>query len=222
MKMRNKKQNNSQKKEVTLEVVSIVPGLAMGPAHHFRKFSFNIEDLNYKIESVSGEIERFRMACNKTANLLIKTKELSTAIYDDQFLEIFESQVAILRDNIFLEEIEALINEKKCSAAFAVFTVFREKMDYFMELDNEYFRERALDIQDLKHKVLHAIFGVGTEYQISIPSVIFAEYLSPSDAVHFNRNLMLGFVTDTGGKTSHAAIIARSLHLPYVINNKNL
>ena len=75
--------------------------------------SFNIEDLDYQIESVSGEIDRFRTACNKTANLLIKTKELSTAIYDDQFLEIFESQVAILNDNIFLDEIEALINEKK-------------------------------------------------------------------------------------------------------------
>jgi phosphotransferase system enzyme I (PtsI) len=79
-----------------------------------------------------------------------------------------------------------------------------------------------LDIQDLKHKLLHAIFGLGTEYQISIPSIVFAEYLSPSDTVHFNRNLILGFATDTGGKTSHAAIIARSLHLPYVINNRNL
>jgi phosphotransferase system enzyme I (PtsI) len=95
-------------------------------------------------------------------------------------------------------------------------------MDYFMGLENEYFRERALDIQDLKHKLLHAIFGLGTEYQISIPSVVFADYLSPSDTVHFNRNLILGFATDTGGKTSHAAIIARSLHLPYVINKRNL
>ena len=74
----------------------------------------------------------------------------------------------------FLEEIENLIQVKKCSAALAVFTVFREKMDYFMGLENEYFRERALDIQDLKHKLLHAIFGLGTEYQISIPSIILA------------------------------------------------
>jgi len=211
-----------KKKEVRLEVLSVVPGLAMGPAYQFRKFSFEIDDLNYPIESIEGEIERFQQACIKTANILKKTKQLSSVIYDDQFLEIFESQIALLEDQIFLNEIEIFIREKRHSAAFAVFTVFREKMDYFMGLDNEYFRERSLDIQDLKHKILHAIFGVGTEYQISIPSVIFAEYLSPSDTIHFSRNLILGFVTDTGGKTSHAAILARSLNLPYVINNQSL
>jgi phosphotransferase system enzyme I (PtsI) len=222
MKKKNKVTGISDKKEIFLEVVPIVPGLAMGPVYHFRKFSFNIDDFDYLIESVEGELQRFRTACSKTISFLTKTKELSNVIYEDEFLDIFESQIALLEDKIFLEEIETLIKHKKCSAALAVFTVFREKMDYFMGLENEYFRERALDIQDLKHKLLHAIFGLGTEYQISIPSIIFADYLSPSDTVHFNRNLILGFATDTGGKTSHAAIIARSLRLPYIINDKNL
>ncbi len=222
MKIKNKDTGIIGNKEVILDVVPIVPGLAMGPVYHFRKFSFNIEDFDYLIESVEGELDRFSIACSKTINFLKKTKKLSNVIYEDQFLEIFESQIALLEDKIFLVEIENLIKDKKCSAALAVFTVFREKMDYFMGLENEYFRERALDIQDLKHKLLHAIFGLGTEYQISIPSVVFADYLSPSDTVHFNRNLILGFATDTGGKTSHAAIISRSLRLPYVINSRNL
>ena len=222
MKIKNSQKISRIKKEVRLDVLSIVPGLAMGPAYYFRKFSFEIDDLNYPVESIQGEIERFRRACAKTSNLLKKTKQLSSVIYDEQFLEIFESQIALLEDRIFLKEIETFIREKKHSAAFAVFSVFREKMDYFMGLENEYFRERSLDIQDLKHKMLHAIFGVGTEYQISIPSIIFAEYLSPSDTIHFSRNLVLGFVSDTGGKTSHAAILARSLNLPYAINNQNL
>ncbi len=222
MKMKNKDTGIIGKKEVILDVVPIVPGVAMGPVHHFRKFSFNIEDFDYLIESVEGELDRFRIACSKTINFLKKTKKLSNVIYEDQFLDIFESQIVLLEDKIFLDEIENFIKDKKSSAAMAVFTVLREKMDYFLGLENEYFRERALDIQDLKQKLLHAIFGLGTEYQISVPSVVFADYLSPSDTVHFNRNLILGFVTDTGGKTSHAAIIARSLHLPYVINNRNL
>jgi phosphotransferase system enzyme I (PtsI) len=216
------KNRESNKKEISLTVVPIVEGLAMGPVYNFRKFSFDIDDFDYLIESVEGELQRFRSACTKTIYFLNKTKKLSADIYEDEFLDIFESQIALLEDKIFLEEIETRIKTKKCSAALAVFTVFREKMDYFMGLENEYFRERALDIQDLKHKLLHAIFGLGTEFQISIPSIIFADYLSPSDTVHFNRNLILGFATDTGGTTSHAAIIARSLHLPYVINNNNL
>ena len=216
------KSKSKDKKEIQLDVIPVVAGLAMGPVYHFRKFAFDIDDFDYLIESVEGELFRFRSACEKTINFLNKTKRLSTVVYEDEFLDIFESQIALLEDKIFLEEIETLIKKKQCSAAMAVFTIFREKMEYFMGLENEYFRERALDIQDLKHKLLHAIFGLGTEYQISIPSVIFADYLSPSDTVHFNRNLILGFATDTGGKTSHAAIIARSLHLPYVINNRNL
>ena len=220
--MTNKASKKSVKKQVMLDVVPIISGMAMGPAYSFRKMSFTINELDYPIESIDAEIERFRLACQKTLALLIKTKELSSTVYDDQFLEIFESQIALLDDRIFLSEIETHIRDKKSSAAMAVFTVFREKMDYFMGLQNEYFRERAMDIQDLKHKILHAIFGVGTEYQISVPSIIFADYLSPSDTVHFNRNLILGFVTDTGGRTSHAAIVARSLNLPYVINNQAL
>lgn len=218
-----KKTNNSlEQKEVSLEAVPIVPGMAMGPVFQFRRLSFNIEDLDYDINSVKTEIHRFRSACKKTAQMLRKTQEMSSTIYDDQFREIFESQVALIEDNIFLQEIENRITQNQCSAAYAVFTVFHEKMDHFMSMENEYFRDRALDIQDLKHKILHAIFGIGTEYQISVPSVIFADYLSPSDTIHFNRNLILAIVTDTGGKTSHAAIVARSLNLPYVINDKNL
>lgn len=220
--MTNKDQTRIIKKDVILDVVPIVPGLGMGPVYHFRKFSFNIGDFDYPVENVEAEISRVRIACKETVDLLMNTKKLSDDIYSDQFSEIFESQIALLEDNIFLEEIETLIKDKNRSAAYAVFTVFREKMDYFMGLDNEYFRERALDIQDLKHKLLHSIFGVGEEYQISIPSVIFAEFLSPSDTIHFNRNLILGIVTDTGGKTSHAAIVARSLHLPYVMNDQKL
>jgi phosphotransferase system enzyme I (PtsI) len=222
MKTKNSDSGVVTKKEVVIDVVPIVPGFAMGPVYQFRKFSFNIEDFDYLIESVDGELERFRMACSKTITFLNRTKQLSHVIYEDEFLDIFESQIALLEDKIFLIEIENLIRDNKCSAALAVFTVLKEKMDYFLGLENEYFRERALDIQDLKHKLLHAIFGLGTEYQISIPSIVFADYLSPSDTVHFSRKLILGFATDSGGKTSHAAIIARSLHLPYIINNKNL
>ena len=130
MKMKNK---DTGKKEIRLEGIPIVPGLAMGPAYHFRKFSFNIDDFDYLIESVEGEIHRFRTACTKTISFLKKTKKLSTVIYEDEFLDIFESQIALLEDEIFLEEIEILIKNKQCSAALAVFTVFREKMDYFIQ-----------------------------------------------------------------------------------------
>jgi phosphotransferase system enzyme I (PtsI) len=89
-------------------------------------------------------------------------------------------------------------------------------------LENTYFRERAYDILDLKQKLIHALFGIDIDYQLHKPAIVVADMLSPSDTVNFNRNLIQGFLTDRGGITSHAAILARGLRIPSVVNGLNL
>ena len=210
------------KNEVQLNAVPVVPEMAMGPVFIFRKYSFEAKDIDYRITDKTQEIEVFRSACNDTIKLLENTKQLSQKVYGDAFLEIFESQIALLDDTIFLNEIELMITKHERSATYAITKVFEEKHDHFLRSNSQYFRDRAFDLEDLKRKLLYSIFGIGNEYQLNIPSIIFADDLSPSDTIHFNRNLILGFVTDTGGRTSHAAIIAKSLHIPYVINDTNL
>ncbi|MCK5032490.1 MAG: phosphoenolpyruvate--protein phosphotransferase [Calditrichia bacterium] len=213
---------NKNKKQFEFDALILSPGIAMGPAFFFRRIAIDLEEYNYKVTDIEKEINAFHKACGSSKENLIHTQQLSKKLYDDQFSDVFESQIAILEDTIFLQEIENEIKKGKKSAAIAINNIFKMKKEYFLNLDNEYFRDRALDIADLKQKLLHEIFGIGTDYQLSVPSIIFSELLTPSDTVNFNRNLILGFVTDTGGKTSHASIMAKSLHIPSVVNSDNL
>jgi len=210
------------KKQSEFDALTLSPGIAMGPSFLFRRFTIDLEEYNYEVSDISKEINVFNKACDSTRDHLLVTQKLSTKLYDNQFSDVFESQIAILEDSIFLQEIEYDIQKSKKSAAIAISDVFKKKKEYFLNLDNEYFRDRALDIADLRLKLLHEIFGIGTDYQLSVPSIIFAELLTPSDTINFNRNLILGFVTDTGGRTSHASIMAKSLHIPSVVNSDKL
>jgi phosphotransferase system enzyme I (PtsI) len=210
------------KKQSEFDSLILSSGIAMGPAFAFRRIAIDLDEYDYEVTDINKEIDILNRACYSTRKNLRSTYQLSKKLYDDQFSDVFESQVAILEDKIFLQEIENEITNNKKSAAVAISNIFKMKKKHFLNLDNEYFRDRALDIADLKQKLLHEIFGIGTDYQLSVPSIIFAELLTPSDTIHFNRNLILGFVTDTGGKTSHASIMAKSLHIPSVVNNDNL
>jgi len=217
-----KTKNKKLKREITLTGTPTSPGIALGPVFMFRSFSINISELEIKVEDVEQEIERFDHAIQVVVEQLDYAKNSSEEYYADQFAEIFESQKAFLHDKVLINEIKQEIRNSRHSAAFVVSKVLSQKSDYFINLENIYFRERAYDIIDLKYKLIHALLGIDLDYHLSKPSVVVAELLSPSDTVQFNRNLILGFLTDKGGKTSHAAIMARGLRIPAVVNRYNL
>lgn len=218
-----KKTNKSVKSnEIVFDAVKIVPGLAMGPAFPFKRMIFSIDDYNYEIEDVKHEIELLDNACKETIQQLSEIKKLSSLQKSVQLQNMFDSQITILGDLELVNEIKDLIKEKNRSAGYAVISILQKKKDYFLNLTNEYFRDRAFDMLDIKNRLLHNLAGISTDYTIDVPSVIFSDDLMPDDTVHFNRKYILGFVTDTGGRTSHAAIMAKSLHIPYVINNFSL
>jgi phosphotransferase system enzyme I (PtsI) len=217
-----KKTRSKESEEIEFQAIKIVPGLAIGPAFPFKRMIFKLDDFNYKIEDIAHEIKLFDEACQETIRQLSKTKESSSIKKNSQLLSMFDSQIAILNDQDLQKEIKDIIRSKSRSAAYAVITVLQNKKEYFLNLTNEYFRDRAFDMLDLKNRLLNTLAGVSTDYSVDIPSVIFSDDLMPADTVHFKRKSILGFVTDTGGRTSHAAIMAKSLHIPYVVNNFSL
>ncbi len=219
-----KKTSNTRKilKEIKLTGIPTSPGIAMGPIYIFRPFQLNISELEGEVENVEREIKLFDNAIEKVHRQLENAQRNSEAYYKDQFSEIFESQKAFLRDPVLINEIKQEIRTSKCSAAFAISKILSEKSEYFINLESTYFRERAYDIIDLKQKLVNALLGIDADYQLSTPAIVVAEMLSPSDTVNFNRNFILGFLTDKGGRTSHAAIMARGLRIPAVVNRYNL
>ena len=217
--------NNSPKKlkrEIVLKGLPTSPGIGMGPAYIFRPFQINISELEVGVEDVDQELRLFKGAIQKVYKQLENAQRSSEIYYQDQFSEIFESQKAFLKDPVLINEINQEIKRSRCSAAQAVSKILSEKSEYFINLENRYFRERAYDIIDLKQKLVNALLGIDVDYQLSAPAIVVAEMLSPADTVNFNRNLILGFLTDKGGRTSHAAIMARGLRIPAVVNRYNL
>ena len=126
--MKNKKQ-----KQRIFEGLAISPGIAIGPAFIFRKFNLELSDLDYEVSDTAKEIEIFKNACEKTIKGLQDTKEISRQVYEDEFVEIFESQIELLNDKIFMNEIINEIIRQKRPAAFVVFHVFSQKKEYFLK-----------------------------------------------------------------------------------------
>ena len=214
--------NKDSTKQIIISGLATAPGIAVGPAYIFKPFVINMAELDSIAPSAEAECEQFKAARSKVLDQLNFASKQSLESYGDKFSDIFESQIAFLKDTLLLDEIRNNIYESNQSAANAVSTVLSQKSDHFINLENKYFRERAFDIIDLKQKLLLVLFGIKIDYNLTGPSVIISESLSPIDTVNFNRNLILGFLTDQGGQTSHSAILARGLKIPSVVNGKNL
>ncbi len=209
-------------REIILDGMATSPGIALGEVFIFRSFTINISELEIKVEDIEQEIMLFEDAIQRVIEQLEFARSASETFSEEDFGEIFESQKAFLSDPVLIKEIKQEIKKSRHSAAFVISKVLSMKSEYFINLENTYFRERAYDIMDLKYKLIHAVLGISIDYHLSRPAIVVAEMLSPSDTVQFNRNLILGFLTDKGGKTSHAAIMARSLRIPAVVNGFNL
>ncbi len=209
-------------KEIIIKGTAASPGIAAGSVFIFRPYSINISELDLQIEDIDQEIIFLDNAIQQVIKELDYSQNKSELRYGTQFTEIFESQKAFLNDPELLKEIKQEIRDSGFSAAYGVSKILSQKSDHFINLENTYFRERAFDIIDLKQKLIHALLGIDSDYQLNSPSIVVAEMLSPSDTIQFNRNFILGFLTDRGGKTSHAAILARGLKIPSVVNGYNL
>ena len=149
-----KKTRSKESEEIVFQAIKIVPGLAIGPAFPFKRTIFKLDDFNYKIEDVAHEIKLFDEAGQETIRQLIETKESSSLKKNLQLQSMFDSQIAILKDQDLQKEIKDVIRAQSRSAAYAVITVLQKKKEYFLNLTNEYFRDRAFDMLDLKNRLL--------------------------------------------------------------------
>ncbi len=209
-------------KEIVLHGRPTSPGVAIGSAFQFHSPKINLNELKVKSTDIMRELDFFSNAILKVAQGLEISQKASERQYGDQFSEIFESQKAFLKDPVLIKEIEEEIKKSGFGAAFVVSKILAEKGEYFINLESAYFRDRAYDILDLKQQLIHALLGIDTDYRLDKPSIVVAEMLSPSDTVQFNRNFILGFLTDKGGENSHAAILARGLRIPAVVYGHSL
>lgn len=195
-------------------------GIAIAKA--YRLIEPELSTSKRTIEVPADEQARFRAAIETSKQELESIRDKAEKDLGADKAAIFEAHLLVLSDPELLTPIEDRIKTESINAEFAL----KETADMFVmlfeQMDNEYMRERAADIRDVTKRVLAHLLGV----QIPNPSmiaeevIVIAEDLTPSDTAQLNRQFVKGFTTDVGGRTSHSAIMARSMEIPAVVGTK--
>lgn len=220
--MSSKQQVKSEKKEIVLEGISASPGIVIGPCYVYREPTWVPEPRFVSASKVEQEIRRFRKAVASVQSYLNKSYQDTLEQYGKEIADIIAMQLNLLNDKIFLDEVEEAIRNNRYDAAYATFIVFRSKRDFFLKSGDEYLQERAFDIQALKKLVIKNLLGRKEKFDLKKDAVFVAEDLSPTEAIQLYKGQVLGFATDSGGKNSHVAILARSLSVPAVVGLRQI
>lgn len=168
--------------------------------------------------SVEEDQKAFHQAREKSISELEKIKQKMSEELGEEEAAIFGAHIELLGDFEFINQVEEEIKTYEVSCAWAVQTVGNRLMAMFEGMDNAYFRERAADIKDISQRVLRNIIDSDSEeHSLVKPSIIVAKDLSPSETSSLDKSLVLGIITEMGGKTSHSAIIARLLGIPFAV-----
>jgi phosphotransferase system enzyme I (PtsI) len=175
-------------------------------------------------EDVTGEITRFEAALLKTRQQIQAIRNELAASIGEEDASIFDAHLLLLEDTSLIESVKEQLTSRLVNVDFAYEQVVRSFTRKMRELDDDYFRERAGDFLDVSRRVLRNLQGkVEAELRnLDAASVVFAHDLSPSDTAGMDRKLVLGIATEAGSRTSHSAIMARSLNLPAVVGLRDL
>ncbi len=184
---------------------------------------FKYSHPTFVIEKKSGvaeeEIARFERSVQESIKDIETIKEKARGRLSEEELAIFDAHLMVANDPEFTDQVKMTIEDEKCDAAYAVETIGNNFIAMFEGLDDPYFKERAADIKDVTYRIKCHLLGV-TLPDLSLINeevVIVAEDLTPSDTAQLDKKYAKGFVTEVGGRTSHSAIMARSLEIPAIV-----
>ncbi|MGE5316294.1 MAG: phosphoenolpyruvate--protein phosphotransferase [Acidobacteriota bacterium] len=208
--------------EIVLHGIAAAPGIVMGPAYVFEKHIPRIEEKAIEPEDVSREIERLKNAVARSEKELQKILSLAQQKMGDNKAKVFEAQIMILNDPILFDTICDRIEAEHKNAEFIVHGEIAKYQQMMLTAQDEYMRERVHDVEDVKNRVIRNIQHEKIFSRFDFHSIVVAQLLTPADTILFSRNEVLGYATDSGGNTSHAALFARALKIPSVVGLKTI
>ncbi|AKG03950.1 phosphoenolpyruvate--protein phosphotransferase [Salimicrobium jeotgali] len=205
-----------------LQGIAASGGIAIAKAYRLEA-----PDLSYDkttVDEPAEEITRLHDALEVSKSELEKIKEHTRKSLGDEHAEIFSAHLLVLSDPEMIQPMEDKIRTESVNAEAALDETANMFIDMFKNMDNEYMKERAADIHDVTKRVLAHLLDAEFPDPALIDEqvVIVAEDLTPSDTAQLNKEFVQGFTTDIGGRTSHSAIMARSLEIPAVVGTKEI
>ena len=215
---------SEEKKEIILYGIPGSPGVSHGAV--FRFLHGDIEVPHYQISESeqASELERFKDAVEITRDQIAEIRNAVSKNLGEKEAGIFDAHLLVLEDKALFDDIQKDIKQTGDNIEQCVYRVTQRYHDYFNQLEDEYLRERASDLKDISKRLLGNLVGItaaGTAF-LGEPRILVSEDLSPSDTASLDRSKILGIATDTGGRTSHAVIMARASGVPAVVGLRGL
>ncbi len=196
------------------------PGIVVGPAFVYGDILDEVERIEIQEDQVEAEIERFRRAVVLVKEELTKDAERISKELGQDKADVFLVHSMILEDRMVTREIERRIREEHTNAEAAVADEMKRVSGVLASSTDAYLRDRAYDITDIGKRVIERMLGVWAHCPLVHPMIVVSRELRASDTVSMDRGRILGFVTELGGKETHAAILARSLGVPAIVGIK--
>ena len=216
--------------------LAVSRGIAIGRAVIVASSRIDVAHYFVQAEQVEGEIERLRHARNEVATEIAKVQqslhELGPSDAHPELTALLDVHLMLLQDEQLTGGVKHWIVERHYNAEWALTTQLEVIARQFDEMEDPYLRERKADLEQVVERVLRAMRGVtspvgagqtrpGQDNAVDVPLVLIAHDLSPADMLQFKQSVFAGFVTDVGGKTSHTAIVARSMDIPAVVGARS-
>ncbi|MFO8069073.1 MAG: phosphoenolpyruvate--protein phosphotransferase [Alkalibacterium sp.] len=210
---------------MTLKVSGIAAsdGIAHAKAYLLVEPDLTIEKI--EISDTDSEMTRLAEAMDKAKEQLTKVRAIAAKSLGEDEAQVFDAHIMVLSDPDLIDQAKAVIDSENVNAEFA----FKQVTDTFITMfegmeDNAYMQERAADIRDVRKRVLANLLNVTLPSPATIEEevIIIAEDLTPSDTAQLNKKYVKAFVTNVGGRTSHSAIMARSLEIPAIVGTKDI
>lgn len=202
--------------------IAASPGIAISMAYLLKHEEIVIN--TERVDDTSVEVSRLNEAIETSRGQIQVIKEKAVKELGEEEAQIFGAHLMVLDDPEYTGQIRELLQNEKITADNATKQVTDQFVTIFESMEDEYLKERAADIKDVGNRLIKNILGINSQNlaEINDDVVIIAYDLTPSDTAQMNKDKVLGFATDIGGRTSHTAIMARSLEIPAVLGLKTI
>jgi phosphotransferase system enzyme I (PtsI) len=199
--------------------IAAASGIAIGRAMLLDHEDMSVPAVPITPDQVAGEVLRFEEALTKTRNQILKIQHQITLELGREHAEIFDAHLMLLEDRTLIAEVIQGLKTQRLAVEYVFSQALKKYSTVLSNVNDEYLRERVADVNDVSRRILKNLMGeqTGRLDRITEKVIVIAYDLSPSDTATMHKKNVIGFATDIGGRTSHTAIMAKSLEVPAVV-----
>ncbi len=215
----NRTRMSGDNKEIRFRGAGVSPGLARAVIHVVRDDLDDVVRYHIEPSQIGNEIARFEAALVQTRVQILEMQQKIAEAIGAKDAAIFDAHLLVVEDRTLIDEVLRRLETERCNVEWVFQEVANNYAETLSKIDDPYLRERAVDMQDVTRRIVRNLQGKAPKpvFSTAEPHILIAHNLTPSDAASMDRQLVLGIATDLGSRTSHTAIIARSLNIPAVV-----